>query len=81
MFQPVIFKSASTVMRSHCPRGNGIGWPPRRNTRNSTAEPSPRQSERKIQGGTSASASFIAVQLKPQASVSAASSHHRRAGR
>ena len=81
MFQPVMLKSASTQSRNHWPRGEAMRWPPARSTAKSTSEPIPRQSERKVQGGTSASASFIAIQLKPQASVSAPSSHQSRAGR
>jgi len=80
-FQNVMLKSASTQSLPHCPFGTARRCPPALRTANKTPEPKPRHKVRNVQGGTSASATFMAVQLKPQASVSAASSHHRRCGR
>ena len=76
----MIAVSDMPIRRPHCPFGTASEWPPAFITANSTAEPTPRHSERKVNGATSNSASFIAVQLKPQAKVSPASTHHRRAG-
>jgi hypothetical protein len=81
MFQQVMFRKASSARRRHWPLGTASGWPPARNAANSTAEPRPRHRLRKVHGGTSLSATFSAVQLKPQAKVSAASTHHSCRGR
>ena len=81
MFQQVMLRNASSASRPHCPFGTASGWPPARNAAKSTAEPRPRHRVRNVQGGTSLSATFSAVQLKPHAKVSAASTHHRWRGR
>jgi len=81
MFQQVMFTNAMSARRRHCPLGTASRWPPARNAANNTADPRPRHRLRKVHGGTSVSASFMAVQLKPQAKVSAARTHHRRRGR
>src|SRR5688500_19153381 len=81
MFQQVILKNASSANRTHWPRGTARDWPPARSAANSTAEPQPRHMLRKVHGGTSPSATFMAVQLKPQAKVRAERTHHRRRGR
>src|SRR3546814_793074 len=46
-----------------------------------TPNPPPRHSVRKVHGETSASETFIAVQLNPQASVSPPKTHRSRRGR
>ena len=81
VFQQAKLKNASTASLPHWPRGTASDCPPAFNARNRAADPSPRQRVRKVQGGTPESATFIAVQLKPQTSVSATSSHHSRGGR
>src|SRR5437879_12375798 len=76
-----MLKKASAASLPHCPFGTSRRWPPARNTRNSTAEPRPRQSVRNVHGDTSPSATFMAVQLNPHASVSPARSEERRVGK
>src|ERR1700682_4998798 len=80
-FQHVMLKKASIASRALCPFGTARLCPPARSTAKSTADPRPRQSERKIQGATSDNATFMAVQLKPHASVRPASIHHSLRGR
>src|SRR5258706_1907641 len=80
-FQQVMLKKASSASRGHLPFGTARLWPPARSAANSTRDPSPRHSARKVRGVTPESATFIAVQLKPQASVRPASSHHSWRGR
>ena len=66
MFQQVMLKKAISARRRHWSRGTARGWPLARRNANSTPEPRPRHSVRKVNGAMSAIATFIAVQLKPQ---------------
>jgi hypothetical protein len=75
MFQQLMFSSARSEMRRHCERGIASGVPTARNTEKRMTAPPARQSVRKDHGATSASDTFIAVQLNPQANVSPAKTH------
>src|SRR5687768_9712031 len=81
MFQQVMLRKARSARGPQAALGTASDWPPARSAAKSTAEPSPRHRLRKVHGPTSLSATLSAVQLKPQAKVSAATIHHRRRGR
>ncbi len=66
MFQQVMLRKASSASRAHWRFGTPRRWPPARSAAKSTAEPRPRHRLRKVHGGTSLSATFSAVQLKPR---------------
>src|SRR5690348_3689825 len=81
MFQQVMVKKAVSASRPQCARGIESGCPVARRKPKSNPEPMARHTVRKVKGGISEIETFMAVQLKPQTTVNAPSTHHRRAGR
>ena len=73
-FQAATLNSALMSSGIHWPRRGTIMFPPTRAIRNIAAAPTARPSARKVNTGTSLTASFIIGQLKPQPSVKMTSS-------